>query len=69
MRQQKSRVSPQEPSRRAVPAQRSNPNGGNGRPTHDQISQRAYEIYLSRGTVGDAVADWLQAEQELDKRD
>ena len=69
MRQQKSRVSRQEPSPRAVPAQRSNTNGGNGRPTHDQISQRAYEIYLARGTVGDAVADWLQAEQELDKRD
>lgn len=69
MRQQKSGVSPQQPSRRAASAQRSKTNGGNGFPTHEQISQRAYEIYVSRGTPGDAVADWLQAERELVKRD
>jgi len=68
MRQQKSTVSPPEPSRRARPA-RSNTQEGNGHdPTHEEISQRAYEIYLSRGTAGDAVEDWLQAERELGKR-
>jgi hypothetical protein len=69
MRQQKSGVSAQEPSRRAASARRSKSNGANGHPTHEQISQRAYEIYMSRGTSGDAVADWLQAERELAKRD
>ena len=69
MRQQKSRVSPQEPSRRAGPAQRSRTDEGNGQPTHEQISQRAYAIYLSRGTAGDAVADWREAERELAQRD
>jgi hypothetical protein len=35
-------------------------------PTDEQIMARAYEIYLERGqTPGDAVADWLQAEREL----
>jgi len=36
------------------------------KPTHEQISQRAYEIYLERGcTPGDPTQDWLRAEQEL----
>jgi hypothetical protein len=35
-------------------------------PTHDQIAQRAYEIYLERGaTPGDPMQDWLRAEMEL----
>ncbi|MFZ0821276.1 MAG: DUF2934 domain-containing protein [Candidatus Acidiferrales bacterium] len=35
-------------------------------PTAEQIRQRAYEIYLSRGGApGDEVQDWLQAESEL----
>jgi hypothetical protein len=35
-------------------------------PTHDQIAQRAYEIYLERGaTPGDPMQDWLRAELEL----
>lgn len=33
---------------------------------HDQIAQRAYELYEQRGRQdGFAVQDWLQAEQEL----
>lgn len=35
-------------------------------PTHDQIAQRAFELYLSRGaTDGADLNDWLRAEQEL----
>jgi hypothetical protein len=35
-------------------------------PTFEEIRQRAYEIYLSRGDEpGDDVQDWLQAELEL----
>jgi hypothetical protein len=34
--------------------------------THEQIAQRAYELYLARGGgQGDAVGDWLAAEREL----
>ena len=69
MRRQKSLVSAQEPSRRAAPAHQSRTEGGNGQPTHERISQRAYDIYLARGTAGDAVADWLEAERELAERD
>jgi len=36
------------------------------KPTHEQIAQRAYEIYLERGcTPGDPMQDWLRAEMEL----
>jgi hypothetical protein len=35
-------------------------------PDEDAIRNRAYEIYLRRGGQGgDPVADWLQAEREL----
>lgn len=35
-------------------------------PTHEEISRRAYEIYLERnGAPGDPHSDWLQAEAEL----
>lgn len=35
-------------------------------PTHEQIQQRAYEIYSARGGVpGQELDDWLQAEREL----
>ena len=35
-------------------------------PTHEEISRRAYEIYLERnGAPGDPHADWLRAEAEL----
>ncbi len=37
-----------------------------GRPSDDEISKRAYEIYLQRGSLpGYEVDDWLQAEAEL----
>jgi Protein of unknown function (DUF2934) len=37
-------------------------------PTHEQIEQRAYEIYLERGGEdGQALEDWLIAEEELSK--
>jgi len=36
--------------------------------TEGQIRERAYYIYLERhGRVGDAVADWYQAERELNR--
>jgi hypothetical protein len=35
-------------------------------PTHEQISRRAYELYLARGGKdGAEQSDWLQAEQDL----
>jgi hypothetical protein len=38
-------------------------------PTHEQIKQRAFEIYLERGGEdGQARADWLTAEEELLQR-
>jgi hypothetical protein len=34
--------------------------------THEQIEKRAYEIYLNRsGEEGDALQDWLFAEEEV----
>jgi hypothetical protein len=34
--------------------------------THEQIAQRAYELYLARGGgQGDPIGDWLAAEREL----
>lgn len=38
---------------------------GSREPTPREIRDRAYYIYLARGsTNGDAVADWVQAERE-----
>lgn len=35
-------------------------------PTHEEIAQRAYEIYLERGGApGHALEDWTRAEREL----
>ena len=35
-------------------------------PTHEQITQRAHEIFLTRGSrPGREIDDWLQAEYEL----
>ena len=40
--------------------------GGRSVPTHDEIAQRAFSLYESRGRQdGHDVDDWLQAEQEL----
>ena len=37
-----------------------------GEPTNEQIRNRAYEIYVSRGNApGDELQDWLLAEREL----
>ena len=37
-----------------------------GKITYEQISARAYEIYLKRGFgPGDALSDWLEAERQL----
>jgi DUF2934 family protein len=36
--------------------------------SHQEISRRAYEIYLERnGLPGDELDDWLRAERELQK--
>jgi hypothetical protein len=38
-------------------------------PTHEQITQRAYQIYLEHGFhPGNELADWLAAEKELIER-
>jgi hypothetical protein len=35
-------------------------------PTHEEIAQRAFELYLARGqSDGSDVGDWLRAESEL----
>jgi DUF2934 family protein len=35
-------------------------------PTHDQIANRAFEIYISRGREhGHDVGDWFEAERQL----
>lgn len=40
--------------------------GADTRPSDEEISQRAYELYLQRGSVpGHENDDWLQAEAEL----
>ena len=31
----------------------------------DQISRRAYELYLERGEQSDAIQNWLDAEMEV----
>ena len=37
-------------------------------PSHEEIRDRAYEIYLERGDLpGDELDDWLRAERELQK--
>jgi hypothetical protein len=42
------------------------PTKANPQPTQEEISLRAYHIFLERGsTPGNEVADWLQAEREL----
>lgn len=39
---------------------------GQGRPTHEEIEVRAYQLYLKHGRLGGHdVEDWLEAEQEL----
>ena len=36
------------------------------KPSHDEIAERAFEIYLERnGAAGDPMQDWIRAEQEL----
>ena len=41
----------------------------NNGPAREDIERRAYERYLARGGAdGDALEDWLQAEQELRAR-
>lgn len=45
---------------------KSNRAGGGPQPSQDEIAQRAYELYLQRGSVpGHETDDWLQAEAEL----
>jgi hypothetical protein len=45
---------------------KSKSSGTVGRPSDEEISARAYELYLQRGSVsGHETDDWLQAEAEL----
>jgi hypothetical protein len=38
-------------------------------PSHEQIAQRAYELYVQRGDgIGRAEDDWLRAKRELESR-
>ncbi len=50
---------------KAAPAEQTEQVMG-GEPTTEQIRNRAYEIYVSRGDApGDELQDWLLAEREL----
>ena len=41
-------------------------NSGDTRPQYAEIAQRAYEIFIARGSAhGNDVGDWVQAECEL----
>ena len=45
--------------------------GPGARYSEEQIRKRAYQIYLSRlreDVPGDAISDWVRAEQELRRR-
>jgi len=58
------------PKPASIPARPTNPepvnSGTRSSPTHEQICQRAYEIFLARGsTPGNPEHDWFQAEREL----
>ncbi len=45
---------------------KSKSSGADARPSDEEISQRAYELYLQRGSApGHENDDWLQAEAEL----
>ncbi len=45
---------------------KANDDRATGRPTEEEISARAFELYLRRGSVpGHEMDDWLQAEAEL----
>jgi hypothetical protein len=48
---------------------KSNRAGTGTRPGQDEIAQRAYELFLQRGSLpGHETDDWLQAEAELSAR-
>jgi len=54
-------------SKRLNPAQRSNADAKE-KPSHEEIEQRAYTIYLERGGChGHDFDDWLQAERGLNE--
>jgi hypothetical protein len=60
---------PQEPKSERTPAERKprtrKPRAAaKAEVTQEMIERRAYELY-ERGTAGDMLAHWLQAEQEL----
>jgi hypothetical protein len=38
---------------------------GEGENLQDQISRRAYELYLDRGEQRDPIQNWLDAEREI----
>jgi Protein of unknown function (DUF2934) len=51
---------------KAAPAAQQTKQVMRGEPTTEQIRNRAYEIYASRGDApGDELQDWLLAEREL----
>jgi hypothetical protein len=51
---------------KAAPAAEQTKQMMRGEPTAEQIRNRAYEIYVSRGDApGDELQDWLLAEREL----
>ena len=66
-RQNHAKPQPTKPSPQAAETpKRENAFASRPPPSHDQIAQRAYELYLSRGgDHGRHEEDWNQAEREL----
>lgn len=55
----------QKKSKNTLPTAKKSP-AKKAAPTQEEITLRAYEIYLERGgSPGDALGDWVQAEREL----
>ncbi len=55
---------PAKPAKPARPAGSRKPTTRRRKPSHNEISERAYFIHLEEGE-GDHVGNWLRAEREL----
>jgi hypothetical protein len=60
----RSAMTPKDAKPAAKRANSSKPKTRRRKPSHDEINQRAYFIYLHEGAC-DEVANWLRAEHEL----
>lgn len=68
-RQSKSAVTPLRPAQKAAPNSVAKPRPQRtGGPTHEQIAQRAHELWVKSGSIpGQDQKHWLEAEAQLKK--